>query len=96
LSNLQPDCRVSALHFFEKQIKPMCFWHWTNSVECSFQLLIPGLTIVSLLESNSGFEIVTQLGNTAKRSSLHIDCAYFGEVSAISLLEKKSQLNHAC
>jgi hypothetical protein len=31
-----------------------------------FQLLIPGLTRVSLLDSESGFEIVTQLAGTEK------------------------------
>jgi hypothetical protein len=34
---------------------------------CFFQLLIPGFTgHVSLLESESGFEIVTQLADTTK------------------------------
>jgi hypothetical protein len=34
-----------------------------------FQLLIPGLTPVSLLESESGCEIVTQLAKTGKGPS---------------------------
>ncbi len=33
---------------------------------CFFQLLIPGLTPVSLLENESGFEIVTQIADTEK------------------------------
>jgi hypothetical protein len=37
-----------------------------------FQLLFPGLTLVSLLESESGFEIVTQLADTGKRPSSNL------------------------
>ncbi len=50
----------------------MAFWHWAHSDKCFFQLLIPELTPVSLLESKSGFEIVTQLADTGKRSSSHL------------------------
>jgi hypothetical protein len=37
-----------------------------------FQLLIPGSTPVSLLESKSGFEIVTQLAETGIQPSSHL------------------------
>jgi hypothetical protein len=37
-----------------------------------FQLLTSGLTPVSLLESESGFEIVMKLVNTGKRPSSHL------------------------
>jgi hypothetical protein len=36
-----------------------------------FQLLIPGLTTVSLLEGKSGFEIVMQLAHTGRRPLSH-------------------------
>jgi hypothetical protein len=39
---------------------------------CFFQLLIPGLTFVSLLESESGFGIVTQHADNRKRPSSHL------------------------
>jgi hypothetical protein len=42
----------------------MAFWRRAHSDKCFFQLLIPGLTPVSLLESESGFEIVMQLVDT--------------------------------
>jgi hypothetical protein len=47
----------------------MAFWHQANSNECSVQLIIPGLTPVSLLENESGFEIGTQLPDTGKLQS---------------------------
>ncbi len=64
LSNSKPGCRVSALCLFVKEIPPMAFWHRAQSDKCFFQLLIPELTPVSLLESKSGFEIFTQLADT--------------------------------
>jgi hypothetical protein len=40
----------------------MAFWHGAQSViKCFYQLLIPELTPVSLLESTLGFESVTPL-----------------------------------
>jgi hypothetical protein len=36
-----------------------------------FQFLFPGLTLVSLLESEPGFENVTQLAETRKQPSSH-------------------------
>ncbi len=60
LSNSKPGCRVSALHFVVELISPMAFWHSALSYKCSFQLLIPVLTPVSLCEWKSGFEIDTQ------------------------------------
>jgi hypothetical protein len=38
----------------------------------SFQLLIPGLTSVSQLESRLGFELMIQLADTGKRPSSHL------------------------
>jgi hypothetical protein len=43
-----------------------------NEISAFFQLLIPGLTPVSLLGSKSGFEIVKQLADIGKRPSSHI------------------------
>jgi hypothetical protein len=64
--------RVSALHFSVKQIPPMAFWHRAHSNKCFLQLLIPGLTPVSLLERELGLGMVTQLVDTGKRPSLHL------------------------
>jgi hypothetical protein len=47
----------------------MAFWYRAHSDKCFFQLLNPGFTRVTLLESESGFEIVTQLVDTGKQSS---------------------------
>ncbi len=44
----------------------MAFRHRAHSDECFFQLLIPVLTLVSLLESESGFEIITKLADRGK------------------------------
>jgi hypothetical protein len=41
------------------------------------QLFIPGLTSGSQLESDSEFEIVTQLANTGKRPSSHLYSLWF-------------------
>ncbi len=40
-----------------------------HSDKCSLKLFIQGLAHVSLLESKSGFEIVTQLADTRKLPS---------------------------
>jgi hypothetical protein len=45
----------------------MAFCHQANPDECLSQLLIPELIPVSMLESKSGFEIVTQHAYTGKR-----------------------------
>jgi hypothetical protein len=45
-----------------------------DSDKCFFQLLIPGLTPVSLLERESGFEIITQLHDTGEQASSHSRC----------------------
>ncbi len=45
----------------------MALWHQAHSDECFFQLLFPGLSPVSLLENESGLEIVTQLVDTGKQ-----------------------------
>jgi hypothetical protein len=50
----------------------MVFWHHAHLIKCFLQLLIPGLSLVSLLESESGFEIVTQLADAGKRPSLQL------------------------
>ncbi len=49
----------------------MALWHQAHSDKCFFQLLIPGLTPVSLLESVSGFDFVTRLVDTGKHH-LHV------------------------
>ncbi len=50
----------------------MAFRHRAHSDKCFFQLPIPGLTPVSLLESKLEFEIVTQLADTSKRLSSYL------------------------
>ncbi len=83
----KPGCRVSALHFFVKWIPPMAFWHRAHSDRCSFQRLIPGLTTGSLLESESGFEIVTQL-------AFHIYSPYVaGTLPSLVLLIFRAEQN---
>jgi hypothetical protein len=48
----------------------MAFWHQATSDKCCFPAIIPKLTAdVSLLESEFGFEVVTQLVDTRKRPS---------------------------
>ncbi len=57
----------------------MAFWHRAHLDKCLFQLHILGplfhydcfLTSVPLLESKSGFEIATQLGENHKNNHLH-------------------------
>jgi hypothetical protein len=44
----------------------MAFWHRAQSDNCKFQRFIPELTPVSLLDSESGFEFVTQLLDTGR------------------------------
>jgi hypothetical protein len=50
--------------------------HWLSDVELirksNFSLHLPELTTVSLLESESGFEVVTQPADTEKRPSSHV------------------------
>jgi hypothetical protein len=70
--NSKPGCRVSALQTFVKLIPPTAFGHQAQSETCFFQLLIPGLTHVSLLESKSEFEIDTQPVDTEKLPSSHL------------------------
>ncbi len=70
LSKSKPGCRVSTLHIVVKYIPPMTIWHRAH--KCFFQLLIPGLTPVSLLQSELGFEIVTQLAGTGKWPSSNL------------------------
>ncbi len=47
------------------------YTYYRISVQCLLQLLIPRLTPGSLLESNSRYEIVTQLEDTERRPLLH-------------------------
>ncbi len=72
LSNSKPGCRVSSFHFFVIQILPTAFGHQAHSDKCFSQLHNPRLTTVSLVESELGFEIVTQLADTGKRPSSHL------------------------
>jgi hypothetical protein len=41
-------------------------------LECFFQLVIPGLTLASLMRSKSRFGIVTKLADTGKQPSSHL------------------------
>jgi hypothetical protein len=50
----------------------MTFWNQAQSVKCFFQLLIPRLTPLSLLERESGFETVTQLADTGNQPYSHL------------------------
>jgi hypothetical protein len=47
----------------------MTFFYGAHSNHYFLQVLVQGLTSVSLLESKSGFEIATQLVDTGKRPS---------------------------
>jgi hypothetical protein len=67
LSNSKRVSRVSALHFRVKEIPLTAFLHEAHLDESFFQLLIPRLTPVSLLESKLGLETVTQLPDGGKR-----------------------------
>jgi hypothetical protein len=50
----------------------MAFLHLAHSDKFFFRLLIPKLNPVALLESESRFEIVTQLAHTGKRPPSHL------------------------
>jgi hypothetical protein len=50
LSNPELGCREAALHLLVKQISPIDFWHEVESDRGNFHLLMPALTLVSLLE----------------------------------------------
>jgi hypothetical protein len=71
LSNGKPRCKNSALHFSVEQIPPMLFSHRAHRDQCFLQLLISELTPVSPVESELGYQIVTQPVVTAK-AHLHI------------------------
>jgi hypothetical protein len=61
----------------------MAFYHRAQSDKCFFQLLVAGLTPVSLLESKSGFEVVTQLASTGTAIFTSIVYVYFIFFSAV-------------
>jgi hypothetical protein len=71
LNAAKPGRRVWALHFLVMSIRPMAFQQNTHSLISSASYSIPGLTPVSLLGSESGFETVTQPDNR-KRPSSHL------------------------
>ncbi len=54
----------------------MAFWHRAHSDECYFSLLFPGLTPVSLPESELGFEIVTQIIWEPQKTSIVTHIVY--------------------
>ncbi len=58
----------------------MAFWDRAQSDKCFSQRLIPGLKPDLLLESEPGFEIVTQLSNTGKQPSAHTYKVYAYDV----------------
>jgi hypothetical protein len=66
VSNSELGCTVTALRFFLKKIPPLALWHRAYSDKCFCQVCILELTTASLLESELGFETVTQLANTGK------------------------------
>jgi hypothetical protein len=45
----------------------MTSWHQFHPEECFYQLFIPGLTPVSQLGRESGFEVITQFAETIER-----------------------------
>jgi hypothetical protein len=55
-------------HLVESQFfpSPLAFRPWAHSNECCFHVFIPGQTPILLLESESGFEFVTQIKNPGK------------------------------
>jgi hypothetical protein len=62
-SHSKPECGVSTLYLFVKYIQPMAFLsHQADLDKCFCHLFIKGYLLipVSLLESKSGFDIVTQ------------------------------------
>jgi hypothetical protein len=61
LSNLKPDCRVSALHFFVKYIPLMAFRHQAHSVKCFFSFLFQNLRCVSSWKANRGLKVSRKL-----------------------------------
>ncbi len=69
LSNPEPGFRVSRCGI---DTTNRFLTYLTESDENFFQLPTPGLTSVSLLKSESGFEFVTQLADTRKRRSSHL------------------------
>jgi hypothetical protein len=73
LSNFEPGCREAALHLLEKQTPPIDFWHQVDSDKGDFQLFMPALTIVSLLERyKSQTEIAMARGDIRKLPSAHL------------------------
>jgi hypothetical protein len=52
-------CREAALHLFVKQMPPTDSWHELDSDRCNFHLLMPALTLVSLLRKDT----VSGVGN---------------------------------
>ncbi len=71
--NSKWGCRVSALHFFCDIDATKGFLKRVHSSKCFFQLLILGLTPVSLLESELGFDIATQLADAGKWPFSHLE-----------------------
>jgi hypothetical protein len=54
-----------------------------------FQLLIPGLNPVSLLDSELGFEIATQLANTERRKTTIFKCTVHGTNYSAALRKRQ-------
>ncbi len=71
LSNYEPGCRVEACHFSLKYIPPMASWHQAHSDKLFFSFILQNEIPVSLLESKSGFIIVTQRG-TPENNHFHV------------------------
>jgi hypothetical protein len=47
------------------------YWHQVNSGRCNFNLLMPALTVVSLLETYLLFETATPRGDIVNRPSAY-------------------------
>jgi hypothetical protein len=65
-------CREADLYIFVKQIPPTDSWHQVDSDRCNFHLLVPPLTLVSLLQRYLWFETATLRGDIRKRPSAHL------------------------
>jgi hypothetical protein len=62
-------CREAALDLFVKQIPPTDSRHQVDSDRCNFHLLMPALTLVSLLERYLVLEAAMPRGDIRKRPS---------------------------
>ncbi len=69
LPNLKLGYKKADLHLFVKQILPIDSWHQVDWGRCKFYLLMPALTLVSLLERYLVLETATPRGDDVNRPS---------------------------